>query len=138
MKLFFKKVGEGKSLIILHGLFGMSDNWMTLVRQFAEHDFACYAVDLRNHGRSPHSDEFNYAAMAADIYELMNDEKIPVSDFIGHSMGGKVAMFFAAAYPGMVNKLVVADIAPRYYSPHHDSVIAALLSVDFNFIRSIA
>jgi esterase len=136
MKLFFKKSGEGKPLIILHGLFGMSDNWMTLARQFAEHGFACYTLDLRNHGRSPHHDLFNYKVMADDLNEFMLGENMTVADFVGHSMGGKVAMFFAAAYSGKVNKLVVADIAPRYYSPHHGHVLAALHSVNLDFITS--
>ena len=136
MKLFFKKIGDGKPLIILHGLFGMSDNWMTLARQFSENGFACYTVDLRNHGRSPHSDEFNYSIMADDLLTLMNDEQLASADFIGHSMGGKVAMFVAALYPEKVNKLVVADISARYYAPHHDGVLEALHSVDFDVIHS--
>ncbi len=136
MKLFFKKYGDGKPLIILHGLFGMSDNWMTLGKQFAENGFACYTVDLRNHGRSPHSDVFNYKVMADDLLELMSDENISSADFIGHSMGGKVAMFFAASAPEKINKLVVADISPRYYPPHHDGVISALSNVDLDFMLS--
>jgi esterase len=136
MKLFFKKQGDGKPLIILHGLFGMSDNWMTLARQFAEKGFTCYTVDLRNHGRSPHSTEFNYTVMVNDLYELMTDEKITSADFIGHSMGGKAAMFFATAHPEKTDKLVVADISPGYYPPHHDGVIAALQNVDLDSTRS--
>ncbi len=136
MKLFFKKYGDGKPLIILHGLFGMSDNWMTLAKQFAENGFACYTMDLRNHGRSPHSDVFNYKVMSDDILEFIQDENISSADFIGHSMGGKVAMFFAASHPGKINKLVVADISPRYYPPHHDGVISALNHVDLGFILS--
>ena len=77
MKLFFKKTGEGKPLIILHGLFGMSDNWATLSKAFAEAGFGCYLVDQRNHGRSPHSEDFNFQIMAQDIFELMNEEKMP-------------------------------------------------------------
>ena len=136
MKLFHKKLGEGNPLIILHGLFGMSDNWMTMAKQFAANGFACYTVDQRNHGRSGHSDTFNYDVMAADLMELMEDENISSADLIGHSMGGKTAMFFAVAHPEKTEKLVVADIAPRYYSPHHDSVIAALHTIDFTRITS--
>ncbi len=136
MKLFFKKTGDGKPLLILHGLFGLSDNWMTLAKRFAENNFSCFTLDLRNHGRSPHADEFNYKVMAEDVFEFMNVEKISSADLIGHSMGGKVAMFFADSYPGKIEKLVVADIAPRYYSPHHDGVIAALNRVDPGQIQS--
>jgi pimeloyl-ACP methyl ester carboxylesterase len=130
MKLFFRKTGEGKPLIILHGLFGMSDNWNTLSRSFAEKGFCCYTVDLRNHGKSPHSDEFSYEVMADDILELMEDEKIEKADLIGHSMGGKVAMFFTMKYSERVSRIIVVDIAPRFYEPHHHSVLTALHSVD--------
>jgi esterase len=136
MKLFFKKTGEGKPLIILHGLFGLSDNWSSISKSFSENGFCCYTVDLRNHGRSPHSDQFDYPVMADDIFELMQDEKINKVDIIGHSMGGKVAMFFALKYPELIRKMIVVDIAPRYYSPHHQSVFAALNSIDLSIIAS--
>ena len=134
MKLYYRKTGEGKPLIILHGLFGMSDNWMTLAKQFAEHGFACYTVDQRNHGRSPHNDEFNYKVMAEDISQLMEDEHITSACFIGHSMGGKTAMFFAAAYPEKVEHLIVADMAPKYYPANFDRELLALKSIDLNNI----
>ena len=136
MKLFFKKTGDGKPFIILHGLFGMSDNWMTLAKQFAENGFSCYTVDQRNHGRSGHSEEFNYHVMADDLAELMQSENISSANFIGHSMGGKTAMFFAVMHPDKTEKLIVADISPRYFEPHHDSVIAAIKSVDLDEITS--
>lgn len=128
MKLYVNKVGEGKPVIIIHGLFGMSDNWMSISKQLAEKGFCCFVVDLRNHGRSPHSMEFNYELMAEDIAELMLDNDIPFADIIGHSMGGKAAMFFARAYPEKVRKMIVVDIAPRYYPPHHQTILAALKS----------
>ena len=136
MKLFHKKIGEGKPLIILHGLFGMSDNWMTLSKQFAENGFACYMVDQRNHGRSPHSDAFNYTVMATDLLELMADEQLRSANIIGHSMGGKTAMFFSCVHPEKTEKLVVADIAPKYYPPHHNSELIALQGLDLNVINS--
>ena len=136
MKLFFKKTGEGRPLIILHGLFGMSDNWATLAKGFAEEGFAVYQVDLRNHGRSPHSDEFSYESMAEDIFELMNEEGIEQADFIGHSMGGKVLMFFSEKYSGKIEKMIIADIAPRYYSPHHQTILAALHAIETETLDS--
>ena len=136
MKLHFKKTGTGKPLFILHGLFGMSDNWMTLSKVFAENGFACYAVDLRNHGRSPHSEEFNYSLMAEDLLELLSDEKISTADIIGHSMGGKAAMFFSVAYPERAEKIVVVDIAPRYYPVLHDSVLSALQKINLENVTS--
>ena len=136
MKLFFRKTGEGKPLIILHGLFGMSDNWMTLSKQFAENGFACYAVDQRNHGRSPHSDEFSFKSMADDLLELMTEEQLISANIIGHSMGGKTAMYFASMHPEKTEKLVVSDIAPKKYEPHHNHELNAIQSVDLNTIHS--
>ncbi|MEO8085882.1 MAG: alpha/beta fold hydrolase [Bacteroidota bacterium] len=136
MKLFFRKSGEGKPLVILHGLFGMSDNWMSLSKQFASEGFLVYAVDARNHGRSPHSNDFNYSFMSDDLLALMDDEHISSAALIGHSMGGKTAMWFACQHPDRVVKLIVADMAPRYYPPHHQSVFAALHAVDLDSITT--
>jgi pimeloyl-ACP methyl ester carboxylesterase len=130
MKLFFKKTGEGKPLIILHGLFGLGDNWGTLAKEYASVGFAVYLVDLRNHGRSPHSEDFSYPLMAEDVFELMQEENMPRADFIGHSMGGKVLMFFSAMHAGRIDRMVIADMAPRYYPPHHQAILSALHSVD--------
>ena len=98
MKLNFKKIGEGKPLLILHGLFGSSDNWGTLGKKFSENNMV-YLIDLRNHGRSPHSKEMNYDLMADDLLELIEDENIKSPIILGHSMGGKVALLFAEKYP---------------------------------------
>jgi pimeloyl-ACP methyl ester carboxylesterase len=136
MKLFFRKIGEGKPLIILHGLFGMSDNWMTLAKEFATHNFSVYLPDARNHGRSPWDDAFNYGVMADDLSKLMDDEKISLASLIGHSMGGKTAMLFATQHPERVEKLIVADMSPRKYPPGNLDVIAALHSVNLNLISS--
>lgn len=136
MKLFFRKSGEGKPLIILHGLFGMSDNWVTLSKQFAENNFLVYAVDARNHGRSPHSNDFDYSLMSDDLLELMNDERISPATIMGHSMGGKTAMWFSCKYPDRVSKLIVADMSPRFYAPHHQSVFAAIHAVDLDSIST--
>jgi esterase len=130
MKLFYKKTGEGKPLIILHGLFGLSDNWATISKSFVENGFCCYLVDLRNHGRTPHSDDFTYEIMADDILELMDDENIVQADIIGHSMGGKAAMFFALKFPERIRKMVVVDISPRYYPQHHQAIFSTLKSID--------
>lgn len=129
MNLFFKKIGEGKPLFILHGLFGLSDNWSTLSKGYAEKGFSVFAIDLRNHGRSGHSDIFTYETMANDLDELIHAQSISSIDLIGHSMGGKVGMQFALMFPEKLNKLIVADISPKYYPPHHASVLAALHSV---------
>ena len=122
--------------MILHGLFGMSDNWATLSRQFSEKGFLVYIVDARNHGRSPHSDEFDFPLMSRDMLELMDDEKIETADIIGHSMGGKTAMWIACEHPDRISKLLIADIAPRKYAPHHQSVIAAIHAVNPDQVTS--
>jgi len=129
MKLNYKIIGSGQPLIILHGLFGMLDNWRTIARM-VEDRFQCILIDLRNHGRSPHDDEMNYKVMALDVLELLNDLRIDHAIFMGHSMGGKVAMQFALTYPDMVEKLIVVDIAPKKYPLHHLAEINAIQSVE--------
>jgi len=136
MKLFFRKYGSGQPLIILHGLFGQSDNWNSLAKQFDDEGFTVYAVDMRNHGLSPHSDEWNYKVMSDDIAELITDNNLKNIVLLGHSMGGKAAMYFALQHPDKVDKLVVVDIAPKYYPLHHQSVIEALQAVDFSVVKS--
>jgi len=130
--LHSKIEGEGKPFIILHGYLGMSDNWKTLGTQFAAEGFQVHMLDLRNHGKSFHSEEFTYEAMVHDVLEYCNENKLDKLDLLGHSMGGKVAMLFATTYPEKVEKLIVADIGPKYYAPHHQDIMAALNAVDFS------
>jgi pimeloyl-ACP methyl ester carboxylesterase len=135
MKLNFRKYGEGTPLIILHGVFGSSDNWQTLGKDFSEH-FTTYLVDQRNHGKSPHSDTFDYEVMAEDINELMSDEGLDRAFIMGHSMGGKTAMKFASLYPEKVEKLIVVDISPRFYPPHHQIILQGFRSVNLDQLES--
>jgi len=130
--LHSKIEGEGKPLIILHGYLGMSDNWKTLGTQFATEGFQVHMLDLRNHGRSFHSEEFTYEAMVQDVFDYCSQNNLETIDLLGHSMGGKVAMLFATTYPEKVNKLIIADIGPKYYAPHHQDIMAALNAVDFS------
>lgn len=130
MELNFKKYGEGERvLIILHGLFGSLDNWQSMGKRFGE-VYTTYIVDQRNHGKSPHADEHNYAAMAKDLEAFMDQHQIEEAYILGHSMGGKTVMQFAIENPQRVRRMVVADIAPKYYAPHHQDIIGALESVD--------
>ena len=116
MKLHSKIYGDkGQDLIVIHGLFGMSDNWNTLGKKFSKY-CKVHLIDLRNHGRSPHSTDFNYDVMSEDLLEYMQDNAIVNPIILGHSLGGKVAMKFAFTYPGKIEKLIVADIAPREYN----------------------
>jgi esterase len=131
MQLYFKKYGtEGKTLLILHGLFGMSDNWHNIARRLSETN-TVYTLDLRNHGQSPHSPVMNYSVMADDIWEFMNNEKIGEAIVIGHSMGGKAAMTFTSKYPQKTEKLIVVDIAPKAYKPGHIIYFDAMKSINF-------
>ncbi len=129
MPLHFKASGRGRAVILLHGLFGSSDNWHTIAQRLGE-NFQLFALDQRNHGQSPHDAEMNYAALAADVAEFMAEQKIANSVVIGHSMGGKTAMQLALQFPERVEKLVVSDIAPRAYPPLHEKIFAALLALD--------
>ncbi|WP_299759007.1 alpha/beta fold hydrolase [uncultured Pontibacter sp.] len=135
MKLHYKEMGHGQPLLILHGLFGTLDNWATLAKRLAEH-YNVFLVDLRNHGRSPHSDEHDYDAMADDVLRLVDELNIPTPAIMGHSMGGKVAMKYALKYPTRLTRLIVVDIAPKAYPPHHDEIIEALQSVDLSTATS--
>ncbi|ALI98774.1 alpha/beta fold hydrolase [Rufibacter tibetensis] len=135
MELNYKLLGEGQPLLILHGLFGTLDNWQTLGREFSK-TFQVYLIDLRNHGRSPHSQEFSYQLMTDDLLEFIEQHQLQNPMIIGHSMGGKVAMNFALQNPDKLSKLLVADIAPKAYPPHHDDIIAGFRSIDLNAIQN--
>lgn len=130
--LYSKIEGSGKPLLILHGFLGMSDNWKTLGMQFATEGFEVHLLDLRNHGRSFHSEEFSYKLLAQDILEYCNDYNLTSLYMIGHSMGGKTAMLFASLYPERVDKLIIADIGPKFYPQHHQSILGGLKAVDFS------
>lgn len=134
--LYSNIIGSGEPLCILHGFLGMSDNWKTLGTQYAEKGFEVHLLDQRNHGRSFRSAEFNYDLLAKDLLNYLNDKKINKATIIGHSMGGKTAMQFACSYPEKTKKLLVADIAPRYYPPHHQDILNALNKLDLKSIKS--
>ncbi len=124
--------GEGQPLIIIHGFLGMSDNWKSFGSLYAAEGFQVHMLDLRNHGKSFHSDEFSYAVMANDVLDYCQHHNLSNISIIGHSMGGKVAMLLATTYPDLVMKLIVADIGPKYYAPHHQDILAGLNAVDFS------
>lgn len=127
MKLHSKIYGDkGQDLIVIHGLFGMGDNWNSLGKQFSKY-CKVHLIDLRNHGRSPHSADFNYEVMCEDILEYMEDNDISNPIILGHSLGGKVAMKFAFTHPDKIEKLIVADISPRKYNTDfHQNLLRTL------------
>lgn len=129
-------LGEGKPLLILHGFLGMSDNWKTLGAQYAQAGFETHLIDQRNHGRSFWSNDFNYDLLAEDLKHYMAHHGLKKTMILGHSMGGKTAMQFACTYPQQTEKLIVADIAPKYYPPHHQPIVDGLNAMDFSEIRS--
>ncbi len=130
--LYSKIEGEGKPFIIMHGFLGMSDNWKTLAGQYVDAGFQVHILDLRNHGRSLHSDEWSYEVMVQDVFEYCQTHQLTKIDILGHSMGGKVAMLFATTHPEVVDKLIVADIGPKFYKQHHEDILAGLNAVDFS------
>lgn len=132
MLLNSKIEGQGFPLLIIHGYMGMSDNWKTLAGKFAAQGFEVHALDLRNHGKSFHSEVFNYPAMVQDVVAYCEHYNITKAHFLGHSMGGKLVMYLAALKPELIQKLIVADISPRYYAPHHQTILKALNAVDFS------
>ncbi|KDE39488.1 Esterase ybfF [Nitrincola lacisaponensis] len=137
MKLHYQRTGQGTPLIILHGLFGTLENWGAQIKALAEHHDVI-AVDLRNHGRSPHSMDMSYPLMAEDVIELMDDLQLSQVNLMGHSMGGKVAMQMALSYPQRIARLLLVDIAPVSYPPHHEAVFKGLFSIDLTSLTSRA
>jgi len=124
--LHYTETGNGKPVIILHGLFGSSKNWQSLSRVFSRH-FKVFRLDLRNHGQSFHHDEMNYPAMVGDVYRLISNLGIDSCSVIGHSMGGKTAMLLTLEHPELVSQLVVADIAPVNYSHSHSHLLQSMM-----------
>jgi pimeloyl-ACP methyl ester carboxylesterase len=135
MNLFFRKAGTGRPLIILHGLFGSSDNWFSLSKVFSE-QFTIYTIDQRNHGQSPQSDDFNYQLLTDDLEQFITEHAIANPVIIGHSMGGKTAMNLAVKRPELVGELIVVDIAPKSYPVHHDQILDGLNSINLASITS--
>ncbi len=136
MLLHSNIIGEGKSFVILHGFMGMGDNWKTLGKKFSELGYQVHLVDQRNHGRSFHNESFSYEVMVEDLKHYCDIYNLKNLVLLGHSMGGKTAMNFAVTYPEMVSKLIVADISPKFYPLHHQDILKALSSLDFNVIKS--
>ncbi len=137
MKLHFEKHGDAeRSLVIIHGFLGSGENWRTIARQLSEH-FTVYLPDIRNHGKSEHADEMSYELLAADIKvfveEHVDQENV---DLIGHSMGGKIGFQLAETYPGILNSLLVVDIAPKEYEGGHEAILDAMQSLNLDAVKN--
>jgi esterase len=142
MKIFFRKYGSGPPLVILHGLYGSSDNWVTIAKKLSD-SFTVYLPDQRNHGQSPHSAILDYDSMRDDLFELVTDLSLKKIFLAGHSMGGKTAISFALKWPEMLNGLLIADISPFTYETNghsaynqHSTILNAILSLDLKKISS--
>lgn len=129
MKLHFRAFGGGPPLVILHGLLGSLDNWVPVAQKLAAH-FHVFLPDLRNHGHSPHADDFGYEVMAEDVRGFLRERGIHATHLLGHSMGAKVAMGFAQLHPVAVRQLVVVDMSPREYPPRFDALLDAMHTLD--------
>jgi pimeloyl-ACP methyl ester carboxylesterase len=143
MHLFCRIEGSGNPLVIIHGLYGSSDNWLTVAKKLAS-EYQVFSVDLRNHGRSPHSDVHDYEAMTNDLAGFFDEHRIEKAILLGHSMGGKVAMSYAANYPERIEKLIVVDIAPKDYfllndeSQYylHNNILRTMIGIDLNKLET--
>jgi len=142
MELYYRKTGNGFPLVIIHGLYGSSDNWISIARKL-EQQYTVYMPDLRNHGRSPHAETHTYNDLANDIRTFFEQHNIKQATLIGHSMGGKAAMWFAARFPEKINRLIIADIAPQSYLTAenkqaflHHIILQKMQEIDFSMVKS--
>lgn len=135
MKLFFREYGQGQPLIILHGLFGSSDNWLTQAKILSS-QYKVFTIDQRNHGQSPHDEAFDYTVMVEDLLEFVEDHQLQNPIVLGHSMGGKTAMNFAIRHPDRLEKLIVVDISPRPYDLEHYIIVKGLNAIPINTLTS--
>jgi len=128
MELFYQEYGTGQTMIILHGILGISDNWVTYGKKIAENGYRIVIIDQRNHGRSLHHRAFNYYALVDDLEEFIQEKEIEDPIILGHSMGGKVAMRYTLENPEMVKALIVVDTSLRTYVrfTYHQNLIDAL------------
>jgi esterase len=134
MELFYREYGEGQPFIILHGLLGISDNWVGMARKLANEGYRVLIPDQRNHGQSPWHPVLNYYALTDDLAEFIESKKIVKPVILGHSMGGKVAMRYTLEHHNSVEKLIIVDTSLRTYFRfnYHLKLIDAMLSVDFS------
>lgn len=135
MKLYHREMGSGRPMVILHGLFGFSDNWQTHAKKLSDY-FRVILVDLRNHGRTEWSDDFSYDLMAQDVYELCQELNLQDVILVGHSMGGKVAMKFAKNHEDILSKIVIVDMGIKSYPMHHEHILAGIHNVKLEGVKS--
>lgn len=135
-RLNFKIIGQGKPIIILHGLFGMLDNWMNMAKMLEKEGYMVILVDQRDHGRSEHTNDFNYPLLSDDLFHFMDENWIHEAILIGHSMGGKTGLQFISEHESMISKFISIDMGIKKYSGGHQDVFDALFSIDIESIQS--
>ena len=135
MELFYRQLGQGQPFIILHGLFGSSDNWLTQAKLLSEH-YHVFLIDQRNHGLSPHHDQLNYDVLADDLHAFIVQHHLTNPIILGHSMGGKAAMKFALRHPELLQTLIVVDMAIRKYPVHHNDIVEGLKTIPVDSLKS--
>ena len=136
LNLNYRRRGSGSPLIILHGLFGSAINWEIIGRNLSRY-WTVFALDLRNHGDSPHSPHFGYEALVEDLRWFIDHHRIHRAILLGHSLGGKIVMAFADRFPEKVEQLIVVDIAPKPYPAGHRHLLKALINFDVSRINSL-
>jgi len=136
MKLHANVFGEGTPFLILHGFLGMGDNWKTLGKKISGEGYQVHLIDQRNHGRSPHSNEFSYDILAEDLLRYCIDNELEDIVLLGHSMGGKTAQLFAVKHPRIIKKLIIVDIGIKYYPLHHQDILDGLDALDFEELKT--
>lgn len=137
MQLNFKKIGEsGPAIVILHGVFGFLDNWLTIGKAISDQGFTVYLVDQRHHGRSPHTGSLDFFTLSEDLKEFLEQQNLTAPILVGHSMGGKTVMQYAVTYPDTFAKLVVVDIAPKQYPIHHTEILKGLNAMPLSEIEN--
>jgi esterase len=136
VQLYSKILGEsGQDIIILHGLLGRSDNWMTIAKILSE-NFRVHLLDIRNHGKSFHHNDMNYKLMCEDVFSYVKNMNLREVIIIGHSMGGKIAMYCANYFPDYFIKIVVVDIAPKLYVGDHEYLLNTMLSTPLQIFKT--
>jgi esterase len=133
--LHYKQQGTGKDVILIHGLFGSLEN-LNMIAKGLKENYRVTNIDVRNHGSSFHDESMTYDELAQDVVTLMAKLDIEQASILGHSMGGKIAMQIALDHSEKVDKLIVADIAPVAYPPHHSHIIKGLQSIDLALVSS--
>ncbi len=121
-------------VVLIHGLFGNSDN-LSVIRRELQQQFRVISLDLPDHGKSPWSESFSFEQYAIQVASTLTQLGVESAHIVGHSLGGKVAMYLSYIKPELVHSLIILDIAPVAYQPRHENVIKGLTSINLTSIE---